>query len=114
MKAEEFLDLLSRNELRELSGILGLDKYGLTRREHIDNILRSLQVRRVIMFKTGLKVKVRFRPTYGDGWKWCSRCRMSFRYFNGKSPKRCPLCGNLLRSRRRGRRREKRLSEQPA
>ena len=109
MKAEEFLDLLSLDELRGLLGVLGLDKYGLTRGECIDKILKSLQARRMIKLKTGMKVKVCFRPRYGNGWKWCSRCRMSFRYFNGKSPKRCPLCGNILRSRRRWRRRGKAL-----
>ena len=101
MGVEEFLDLLSYGELKELARILGLDTSGHPREEYIQIILKSLHVRRIIKSKIGRNVKVRFKPTYGNGWRWCSRCRVSFVYFNGRSLKRCPLCGGLLRGNRR-------------
>jgi len=107
MSVEEFLDLLSYRELKELARILGLDTSGRPREEFVKLILKSFRVRYLVKTRTGKRVKIRFKPVYDNGWRWCSRCRLSFVYFGGRSLRICPLCGGLLRSNRRGKRRER-------
>ena len=39
-------------------------------------------------------ISFRGRPSYRDGWKYCSRCRISVKTLKN----RCPICGKRLRS----------------
>ena len=106
MELEEFFDLLSSRELRKVAEIIGVNVRDYSRSGLIKSITEGLELRRLVKLKTGKLIKICFKPTYDDGWRWCSKCRLGFRNFNKKPLLKCPICGNLLRSDKRGRKRK--------
>ena len=97
MNLSDLKDVMTINELRGLLSLLeaGVPASGKNKEEIIDEIYRVLTLRFAIKERSGELIKVRTRPTYRDGWKYCSNCRVSYMT---KKYYKCPLCHLPLRS----------------
>lgn len=98
LRLGDFLAMLSWKELKALAKILEVDV--ARRRKGIEEaIIEASAIRWRIWVSSGLRVKVSRKARY-DGWKFCSRCGLSFKYVSNVSNEgrdKCPLCHGLLR-----------------
>ena len=113
LKLGDFLSILGWNELRSLAKILGVDS-PREREEAEDAVSEISMIRWKIWLSSGLRVKVSRKARYIDGWKFCPRCGLSFKYISNVSNEvanKCPLCHGVLRRRAHSRKKNKKAAE---
>lgn len=90
-------ECLTKNELIHIAKILGVPTARVDTSKLVEKIVATLQIRHKIYTTKGVKVYVRMRPRYSDGWVYCSKCELAYKSVNGGKLTRCPVCNTSLR-----------------